>query len=110
VANKIDAADPAAVADLVRAEDAVPVSAATGEGVDKLMDVLAGRLRSGRRIVELRVPYSRGEVLAALHREGDVLVEIHEDDCTRVRARLPDAALSRFLDYRADEESVTGGP
>ena len=38
------------------------------------------------------VPYDRGDVLAALHRDGEVLVEVHDDDGTRVRARLPDAS------------------
>ena len=36
------------------------------------------------------MPYDRGDVLAALHRAGEVLVEVHDDDGTRVRARLPE--------------------
>ena len=38
------------------------------------------------------VPYDRGDVLAAVHREGEVLVEQADDDGIRVRARLDDAS------------------
>ena len=45
------------------------------------------RLRHLAPIVELVVPYDRGDVVAALHRDGEVLVEVHSDRGTRVRAR-----------------------
>jgi GTPase len=51
-------------------------------------------------VVELRVPFSRGDVLAALHRSGEVLMEMHEDDATRVRARLDEADEARFGEWR----------
>ncbi len=57
------------------------------------------RLRALARVSEFVVPYERGDVLAALHRAGEVLVEVHGDDATRVRARLPEAAAGRFSEY-----------
>jgi len=45
------------------------------------------------------VPYERGDILAALHRAGEVLVEVHGDRATRVRARLSEAAAGRFSEY-----------
>ena len=51
------------------------------------------------RVVELVVPYDRGDVLAALHRDGEVLVEVHDEGGTRVRARLSDPVLSRFRGF-----------
>ncbi|HUF83379.1 MAG TPA: GTPase HflX [Acidimicrobiia bacterium] len=100
VANKIDVAPPDAVNEILAAHPgSVAVSAASGEGVDKLRDVLAERLRALDRIVELAVPYERGDVMAALHREGEVLVEIHGDRETRVRARIPEEDVSRFADF-----------
>jgi GTP-binding protein HflX len=77
-------------------EGAVGMSALTGEGVDKLLLTIADRLRSMETVVELLVPYDRGDVLAALHREGEVLVESHEEGATRVRARLDRAAGGKF--------------
>jgi GTP-binding protein HflX len=45
------------------------------------------------------VPYDRADVLAALHRSGEVLVEVHDDVGTRVRARLPAQAVGHFAEF-----------
>src|SRR5207247_5183473 len=103
VVNKIDLADPGVVDDRVSAHpDAIAVSATTGEGVEKLDEVLATRLRALDPVVELAVPYERGDVIAALHREADVLVEEHGDRETRVRARIPDTGVSRFREFACE--------
>jgi GTP-binding protein HflX len=100
VANKRDVATPDELDAVLGAhDDAVAVSAVTGEGVDKLLEQVAFRLRALARIVELSVPYDRGDVIAALHRDGEVLVEVHEQSATRVRARVPDAELGRFREF-----------
>jgi len=77
----------------------VAISAATGEGMDHLAAVMGDRLRVSDRVVELVVPFARGDVVAAIHREGDVLVEQHEEGATRVRARLDDAGEARFSEF-----------
>jgi GTP-binding protein HflX len=51
--------------------------------------------------VELSIPYGRGDVIAAVHREGEVLVEVHDEQATRVRARLPKHGVSRFREFIA---------
>jgi GTPase len=97
VVNKTDVARPDQVDTLLGAyADAVAVSARTGEGMEKLVDLIGQRLRALARIVELLVPYDRGDVLASLHRDADVLVEVHADDGARVRARVPDRDLARL--------------
>jgi GTP-binding protein HflX len=77
----------------------IAISAVTGDGIETLLDVLGDRLRAMSTVVELVVPYERGDVLAALHRDGEVLVESHEDAGTRVRARLDDAPRKRFAEF-----------
>jgi GTP-binding protein HflX len=100
VVNKADVADPDALADLAAAyPSASIVSAATGDGVARLLDAVSVRLRHLAPIVELVVPFERGDVVAALHREGEVLVEVHSEGGTRVRARLPAMDLAQFGDY-----------
>jgi len=95
VVNKLDAAPPAA-RDLSIGDAAVAVSARTGEGLDKLLDALTERLRALGDVVEFLVPYDRGDVLAALHRDGEVLIEVHADVGTRVRARVDELDLGRY--------------
>ncbi len=97
--NKVDVAG-ADGASLVKAyPGSVAVSALTGEGMDDLVHAVADRLRALEEVVELVVPYDRGDVLAAVHREGEVLVEAHEAEATRVRARLDQAGVNRFRPY-----------
>jgi GTP-binding protein HflX len=74
----------------------VAMSAATGEGIDELLRVLADRLRSLTAIVELEIPYERGDVLAAVHREGEVVATTESAHAMRVRARLSEASIGRL--------------
>lgn len=80
-------------------EGSVAFSAVTGEGVDELLQTIADRLRALTNVVELAIPYDRGDVLAAVHREGEVLVESAEADAMHLRVRLDDAALGQFVEY-----------
>jgi len=100
VLNKLDAADPDALAHLRRMfPDALVVSARTGEGIDELRAGIGERLRALDPVIELMVPYDRGDVLASLHRDGEVLVEVHGEGGTRVRARISQA--SRYEEFLA---------
>jgi GTP-binding protein HflX len=96
VINKVDAADPDRVDELLVGSQSVAVSARTGEGIDKLVATIGERLRALATVIELEVPYDRGDVLAALHRDGEVLVEVHGDSGTRVRARLAGPEAARY--------------
>jgi GTP-binding protein HflX len=78
----------------------VAISALTGEGVDDLLAAAGDRLRSLANVVELVVPYERGDVVAAVHRAGEVLSEDHGPEATRVRARLDPAEAARFAEFR----------
>ena len=63
------------------------------------LHTLGDRLRSLSKVVELLIPYDRGDLLAAVHREGEVLSTCHEDEGVRVRARLADASAGRLADF-----------
>ncbi|AIJ25078.1 GTPase HflX [Amycolatopsis methanolica] len=94
VINKADAADELS---LVRLRHLLPgaivVSAKTGEGVPELLDALAERLPRPDVVVDALVPYTRGELVARVHSEGEVLTEEHLAEGTRLSARVrPDVA------------------
>jgi len=99
VFNKADLV-PEAISDLVADhEGSVAVSAVTGDGIDDFLATLADRLRTIATPVELLIPYDRGDVLAAVHREGEVVSSSHEDGGVRVRARLADASTGRLSEF-----------
>jgi GTP-binding protein HflX len=77
----------------------VELSALTGEGVDGLLQAIGDRLRALGQVVELLVPYERGDILAAVHREGEVLVETHEEHASRLRVRVDEAGAARFREF-----------
>jgi len=102
VANKRDL-DPSAADHLVGLRPgAVAISAATGDGVDLLLRTIGDRLRGLSSVVELRVPFDRGDVLASLHREGEVLETTSDGNGMRVRARLDRAGAHRLQEFVVD--------
>ncbi|WP_420807852.1 GTPase HflX [Amycolatopsis antarctica] len=101
VINKSDAADEIALARLRHVlPGSIAVSARTGEGVPALAEAIAVRLPRPEVVVEVLIPYTRGELVSRTHADGEVLAEDHVEDGTRLRARVhPDlaAALSEFV-------------
>ena len=49
------------------------------------------------------MPYERGDVLAEVHREGEVLSETAGDDGVTVRARLDPAGAARLQAWATPE-------
>ncbi|MBV8980997.1 MAG: GTPase HflX [Acidimicrobiia bacterium] len=96
--NKADIA-PEAKRLVDRHPGSVMLSASTGDGVDHLLRTIGDRLRALAPVVELRVPYDRGDVVAALHREGEVLSEAHESEATVLRARFRSGGPGRFEEF-----------
>jgi GTPase len=96
--NKCDVTD--AASRLARRHPgSVAVSALSGEGTEELLSAIGDRLRAATRVIELVIPYDRGDILAAVHREGEVLMESHEETCTQVRVRVDPAGAARFAGF-----------
>ncbi|MFV0317691.1 MAG: GTPase HflX, partial [Microthrixaceae bacterium] len=102
VFNKADRTTEAARL-AARTEGSVAISARTGTGTDDLLARVGDRLRAKMRTAVLDVPYGRGDVLAAVHRRGEVLAEEPGDTGVRVTARLADDTFERFSEFCADE-------
>ena len=102
VVNKTDVADPVMVERLMALyPGAVAVSAASGDGMERLLDAVAAMLEGVTTLVDLVVPYDRGDVVARLHEMGDVIGEDHVATGTRLRVKLPKLDADRFVDYQA---------
>jgi GTPase len=108
VINKTDAADPLALEALrLRERGCVLVSARTGDGVDKLQAAIEDALPERDRAVSAVVPYSRGDLVARAHAEGEVLHCEHLAEGTMLQARVPPGLAAEFVPFAA--ASATGG-
>lgn len=83
-----------------RHEGSVWVSALTQENLDHLIEVVGERLRSDDRVVTLRVPLDRGDLLAAAHREGDVVFSETDEDAITLSVVLDEVGAARFAPWR----------
>ena len=99
VFNKADKAPEAAEQMVQLHQGSVAISAVSGEGIEKLLQTIGDRMRSITAVVELLVPYDRGDIVAAVHREGEVVSTANEDDGMRIRARLADASAGRLSEF-----------
>jgi GTP-binding protein HflX len=99
VFNKSDLNPDAAKQLVADHEGSVAISAVTGDGIDGFIEALADRIRSLAVVHELLLPYDRGDLLAAVHREGEVVSTAHEEHGVRVRARLSDASAGRLAEF-----------
>jgi GTPase len=98
VVNKVDVMSEDDVLTLRQAlPGAIWVSARTGAGIDGLREAIAARLPRPDVDVDVLVPYGRGDLVARMHRDGEVLSEQHEPAGTRLTARV-DGALAAALE------------
>jgi GTP-binding protein HflX len=101
VVNKSDKAPEEAKALAHAIGGSVLISARTGEGIDDLLRVLGDRLRGTDRVVELVVPWSRGDVLAAIHREGEVVGQSDGMEAATLQVVLDEVGRARFAEFVA---------
>ncbi|MGB3763621.1 MAG: GTPase HflX [Ornithinimicrobium sp.] len=100
VFNKADVADPEVLDRLLRTyPDSVAVSARTGQGMTEVVEAVESTLPRPQILVDVLLPYDRGDLVSRVHAEGEILVEDHTAEGTRLEAKvLPDlhGALSSF--------------
>ncbi|HNH37502.1 MAG TPA: GTPase HflX, partial [Microthrixaceae bacterium] len=104
VFNKADRG-PGADRCSARHPGSVVISATTGQGIDDLLLRIGDRLRALLPAVELFVPYERSDVIAALHRAGEVITETPTDDGVMISARIAEDSAPRFAEFVLDRAS-----
>lgn len=81
--------------------DAVFISVKTGAGLEDLIRAIAEAVVTEQVTLSLVVPYERGDVVAAAHRLGDVIVEKHDETGTILDVRLPGRSVAEFTEFIA---------
>ncbi len=84
---------------LPRGEDAVCISAKSGEGAAELMEKLSYMLDRGKRRVHLKIPYAAAGMLDSLNREGAVLSTAYTDEGIEAEAIVPPELFGRIKAY-----------
>jgi GTP-binding protein HflX len=101
VINKTDVADEETILRLKRTwPDAVFVSARSGIGIDELRAAIAQRLP--RPAIDMRVllPYDRADLVARIHRSGQVLQTSYLDEGTELRVRIDEHLAADLESYK----------
>jgi len=76
------------------------VSARTGEGIDRLLLLIEEELPHAAVAIDLVVPYSRGDLVARAHREGELDTVEHLETGTHLVGRVNEP-LAGELDVAA---------
>ena len=99
VFNKADILDDHGAALVEEYQGAVAVSALRNEGMDILLRRLTDRMRAISKVTELLVPFERGDIVASVHREGEVVSIEEAETGLRIRARLSEASAGRLREF-----------
>ena len=81
---------------------ALLVSAASGEGIDMLLEQIEALLPRPEILVKVLIPYSRGDLVSRIHSEARIVSVIHQDDGTLVEARVKPQLASELSLYLLD--------
>ncbi|MGC1419563.1 MAG: GTPase HflX [Acidimicrobiales bacterium] len=81
-------------------EGSACVSALTHDNLDQVVATIGDRLRTNDRAVTLHLPLDRGDLLAAAHREGEVLDTSITEESVVLRVVLDPVGLARFSQWR----------
>jgi GTP-binding protein HflX len=100
VVNKIDVVDDTTATHLHGLlPGAAFVSTHTGAGLDRLRGRLAELVGDLDVEVNILLPYARGDLMARIHSDGTILKSSHDEQGTKVRARVPVALAAVLGEY-----------
>ena len=100
VLNKVDQIESERTlhAIMKRYPNAVPISAKTGDGFERLATVVSDALSRSFKHVDIEMPINNGKLLAYLSAKGEVLSTSYTEDKILVHCRIPQKYLGRISD------------
>ena len=96
--NKVDAADPDVVMEILRKEkNSFAFSARTGFGIEGLVRAIEKSLPHPNIEINALIPYDRGDLVSAVYERGEILSEEYVETGTQLRA-LVDGGLAKAIE------------
>jgi GTP-binding protein HflX len=86
----------------------VRISALRGTGLENLLSAISRVLAEDLIPISLLVPYTQGELLAAIHNQGVVSGEEHTAQGVEITARVPPRLAGRLVNLLAGEDGAEG--
>jgi GTP-binding protein HflX len=95
--NKADIAAPEVLMELLRKEsNAYAISARTGYGVETLVKAIESALPKPKVEINVVIPFSRGDLVSAVHEQGEIISEEYLPEGTRLHAMVGGALAKKI--------------
>ena len=85
--------------DVMHIQDAVYISAVTGEGIDKLLKAIEDNLPKKVKRVTLLLPFDKGHLVSVIREKGTLLSEEYTDKGIKAEAIVDELLFSRVSGY-----------
>ena len=95
--NKADVSAPEVLMNLLRNEsNAYAISARTGYGVDTLVKAIEAALPKPKVEINAVIPFSRGDLVSAVHEQGEIISEEYLPEGTKIHAMVGGALAQKI--------------
>lgn len=95
--NKADVSAPEVLMNLLRNEsNAYAISARTGYGVDTLVKAIDAALPKPKVEINAVIPFSRGDLVSAVHEQGEIISEEYLPEGTKIHAMVGGALAQKI--------------
>ncbi len=95
--NKADVSAPEVLMNLLRNEsNAYAISARTGYGVDTLTKAIEAALPKPKVEINAVIPFSRGDLVSAVHEQGEIISEEYLPEGTKIHAMVGGALAQKI--------------
>ena len=84
---------------MIQGDDKIFMSAKAPDGIDALLNLIAGKLAGGYRDCELMVPYRRGDVVSYLNDNAVIYEMDYREDGVYLSANLKVSDVGRFEEF-----------
>jgi GTP-binding protein HflX len=102
--NKVDIASPDVVMEILRKEaNSYAFSVRSGFGIDGLIHAIEKSLPHPSVEITTVIPYSRGDLVSAIHERGEILSEEHLAEGTAIHAYV-DGGLAKAIEIATSKQ------